>query len=58
MTTHGKPPAGGHGEKRGDIIQDERGQEQPTNKETAKRSSGNVKPEQQPQSPGMPAGGE
>ncbi|MBV9261534.1 MAG: hypothetical protein JO205_09195 [Pseudolabrys sp.] len=59
MNTQTRPPADDakpRGDK--DIVQNERGEEMPTNKGTVERSSGDVKPKQQPPSPGIPASGE
>lgn len=51
-------PQGEYKRSQDGFIDSERGETQPADKGQAQRSSGDVKPKDQPPSPGQPAGGE
>ncbi|HET7849209.1 MAG TPA: hypothetical protein VFL51_09130 [Pseudolabrys sp.] len=51
-------PQGDYKRSNDGFVDSERGETQPADKGQAQRSSGDVKPEDQPPSPGQPAGGE
>jgi hypothetical protein len=56
LPKHG--PQGEYKRSNDGFVDSERGETQPADKGQAQRSSGDVKPEDQPPSPGQPAGGE